>query len=189
MNYFADMRTKGVQVMKSFRVGLVFLLAMAMVGFAVAQVQKPAGYHLLKKHVLGSEGGWDYMALDGKTRLLYVTHGGAVEILNVDTGVNLEGEPASRFPLPTVASLPASLSRAGHGPAPCDQGGIPPWIPRRAVPRGKPRGIFPLVKKYERKFTTGKRSSIRKDYLSRFLSRIYHVSPRRGSNSSLRPFP
>jgi hypothetical protein len=60
--------------------------------------------------------------------------------------VNLEGEPASRFPLPTVASLPASLSRAGYGSAPCDQGGIPPWIPRRAVPRGKPRGIFPLVK-------------------------------------------
>jgi DNA-binding beta-propeller fold protein YncE len=76
--------------MKSFRVGLVFLLAMAMVGFAVAQVQKPAGYHLLKKHVLGGEGGWDYMALDGKTRLLYVTHGGAVEILNVDTGVKGE---------------------------------------------------------------------------------------------------
>jgi len=40
--------------------------------------------------VLGSEGGWDYMALDGKTRLLYVTHGGAVEILNVDTGVKGE---------------------------------------------------------------------------------------------------
>jgi len=76
--------------MKSFRVGLVFFLAMAMVGFAVAQVQKPAGYHLLKKHVLGSEGGWDYMVLDGKTRLLYVTHGGAVEILNVDTGVKGE---------------------------------------------------------------------------------------------------
>ncbi|MGB8958314.1 MAG: hypothetical protein WCC00_04820, partial [Candidatus Aminicenantales bacterium] len=47
----------------------------------------PAGYHLLKKHVLGGEGGWDYMALDGRTRLLYVTHGNAVEILNVDTGV------------------------------------------------------------------------------------------------------
>jgi len=76
--------------MKSFRVGLVFLLAMAMVSFAAAQVQKPAGYHLLKKHVLGGEGGWDYMALDGKTRLLYVTHGGAVEILNVDTGVKGE---------------------------------------------------------------------------------------------------
>ncbi len=51
----------------------------------------PAGYHLLKKHVLGGEGGWDYMALDGASRLLYVTHGNAVEILNVDTGV--KGEP------------------------------------------------------------------------------------------------
>ena len=37
--------------------------------------------------MLGGEGGWDYMALDGRTRLLYVTHGNAVEILNVDTGV------------------------------------------------------------------------------------------------------
>jgi len=49
------------------------------------------------------------------------------------------------FPLPTVArtssGLPASPSRAGHEPAPCDQGGIPPWIPQRSVPRGKPRGI------------------------------------------------
>jgi DNA-binding beta-propeller fold protein YncE len=31
------------------------------------------------------------MALDGRTRLLYVTHGNAVEVLNVDTGV--KGEP------------------------------------------------------------------------------------------------
>lgn len=46
-----------------------------------------AGYHLIKKHVLGGEGGWDYMALDGRTRLLYVTHGNAVEILNIDSGV------------------------------------------------------------------------------------------------------
>ena len=49
-----------------------------------------AGYHLLKKHVLGGEGGWDYMALDGRTRLLYVTHGNAVEIMNIDTGVKGE---------------------------------------------------------------------------------------------------
>jgi DNA-binding beta-propeller fold protein YncE len=75
---------------RAFRVGLVVLLAVAIAGFAVAQAQKPAGYHLLKKHVLGGEGGWDYMALDGKTRLLYVTHGNAVEVLNVDTGVKGE---------------------------------------------------------------------------------------------------
>jgi DNA-binding beta-propeller fold protein YncE len=76
--------------MKTLRFGLAFLLAVATAGVAAAQAQKPAGYHLLKKHVLGGEGGWDYMALDGRTRLLYVTHGSAVEILNVDTGVKGE---------------------------------------------------------------------------------------------------
>lgn len=52
-----------------------------------AQAATGGAYHLLKKHVLGGEGGWDYMALDVRTRLLYVTHGNAVEILNVDTGI------------------------------------------------------------------------------------------------------
>jgi DNA-binding beta-propeller fold protein YncE len=62
-----------------------------LVGAPEAAAPAAGGYHLLKKHVLGGEGGWDYMALDGRTRLLYVTHGSAVEILNVDTGV--KGKP------------------------------------------------------------------------------------------------
>jgi len=66
--------------MKAFRVGLVFFWAIAILSFAGAQAQNPSGYHLLKKHVLGGEGGWDYM-----------THGNAVEILNIDTGI--KGEP------------------------------------------------------------------------------------------------
>jgi len=73
--------------MRVFKVAGIVLLAMAIAGFAAAQAQKPAGYHLLKKHVLGGEGGWDYLALDGRTRLLYVTHGSAVEVLDVATGV------------------------------------------------------------------------------------------------------
>ena len=40
----------------------------------------------------------------------------------------LEGEPASRFPLPTVAALPASLSRAV---ALRPRGCTPLWNPRR----------------------------------------------------------
>jgi len=39
--------------MKAFRVGLVFFWAMGILSFAAAQAQKPGGYHLLKKHVLG----------------------------------------------------------------------------------------------------------------------------------------
>jgi DNA-binding beta-propeller fold protein YncE len=72
---------------KSLRAGLVFVLGLAMVSFAAAPASKPGGYYLLKTHVLGGEGGWDYIALDVQARLLYVTHGTAVEILNVDTGV------------------------------------------------------------------------------------------------------
>jgi YVTN family beta-propeller protein len=81
--------------MKAYRVGLVVLLAITIAGFAAAQAQKPGSYHLLKKHVLGGEGGWDYMALDGRTRLLYVSHSNAVEILNVDSGV--KGEPITNL--------------------------------------------------------------------------------------------
>jgi len=66
------------------------VLGLAGLGLAAAQQAQPAGYHLLKKIVIGGEGGWDYMALDVQTRLLYVTHGNAVEIVNVDTGVKSE---------------------------------------------------------------------------------------------------
>ncbi len=73
--------------MKTFRLGLAVLLAVAMAGSAPVRAQDTGGYRLLKTYTLGGEGFWDYMALDAGARLLYVTHGTAVEILNVDTGV------------------------------------------------------------------------------------------------------
>ena len=85
---------KSIKVVVLSMVALVVCLAvrtaLGRTGWA-ADESAPAGYHLLKKHVLGGEGGWDYMALDGRTRLLYVSHGNAVEVLNVDTGA--KGEP------------------------------------------------------------------------------------------------
>src|SRR5512137_2090419 len=76
--------------MNKGRTGLVFGLVLVLAIAAAPQAPTAEGYHLLKKHVLGGEGGWDYMALDGRTRLLYVTHGNAVEVMNVDTGVKSE---------------------------------------------------------------------------------------------------
>ena len=76
--------------MRMARLGMVIGLGLGLTAMAAPQAPKAEGYHLLQKHVLGGEGGWDYMALDGRTRLLYVTHGNAVEILNVDTGVKSE---------------------------------------------------------------------------------------------------
>lgn len=76
--------------MKSLQVGLVVLLVMTTAGYVAVQAQQPGGYHLLKKHLIGGDGGWDYMVLNPETRLLYVTHGNAVEILDVDMGVKGE---------------------------------------------------------------------------------------------------
>src|SRR5512147_2651453 len=77
--------------MRMMRLGSLLFLGICLGVAAAPQAPTAEGYHLLKKHVLGGEGGWDYMALDGRTRLLYVTHGNAVEVLNIDTGV--KGEP------------------------------------------------------------------------------------------------
>jgi DNA-binding beta-propeller fold protein YncE len=73
--------------MKILKVGVIAIVAMAIAVSAAVPAPQPGGYHLLKKHVLGGEGGWDYLALDGRTHLLYVTHGSSVEVLDVATGV------------------------------------------------------------------------------------------------------
>jgi len=57
---------------------------------------------------------------------------------NTEDKITLEGELTS--PFQRSPPLAASPSRAGHEPTPCDQGSIPPWIPRRSAPRGKPQG-------------------------------------------------
>jgi DNA-binding beta-propeller fold protein YncE len=68
------------------------LLVFGLVGFGVAAVEQaaPGGYHLLKKIAVGGEGGWDYLALEGQSRLLYLSHGNTFEIVNVDTGAKLD---------------------------------------------------------------------------------------------------
>jgi DNA-binding beta-propeller fold protein YncE len=76
---------------KTLFVGLVFaFLASAGVSLGQDQPAKTVQYHLKQKIVLGGDGFWDYLALDAKSRLLYVSHQDSVEIVNVDTGARLE---------------------------------------------------------------------------------------------------
>ncbi len=58
---------------------LVALLISASTTFA------QSGFQLIKKTVIGGEGGWDYLAVDEQNRKLYVSHSTQVEVLNVDT--------------------------------------------------------------------------------------------------------
>ncbi len=42
-------------------------------------------FHLIKKTVIGGEGGWDYLSVDSRNKVLYVSHGTQVEVRNATT--------------------------------------------------------------------------------------------------------
>src|SRR5882757_1594053 len=57
--------------------------------FATAMVATTSvaqsGFQLIKKTVIGGEGGWDYLSVDDLNRRLYVSHSTQAEVLNADT--------------------------------------------------------------------------------------------------------
>lgn len=53
---------------------------------AVVQAQSSPGYHLLKKFVLGGEGGWDLLAFDSAANRLYISRGTHVMVVDPDSG-------------------------------------------------------------------------------------------------------
>ncbi len=59
----------------------LFLIACFSINFAQAQQQ----FQLIKKTVIGGEGGWDYLSVDAENRRIYVSHSTQVEVLNADT--------------------------------------------------------------------------------------------------------
>jgi YVTN family beta-propeller protein len=74
---------------------LTMVLLLVTPTLAQSGATKAPGYHLIKKIVIGNEGFWDYLALDTGSRILYISHGTVVELLNIDTGV--KGEPISEL--------------------------------------------------------------------------------------------
>jgi DNA-binding beta-propeller fold protein YncE len=43
-------------------------------------------YKVTKKFMVPGEGGWDYIAVDGDARRVYVSHGDVIQVLNADSG-------------------------------------------------------------------------------------------------------
>lgn len=50
------------------------------------QAQPSSGYHLLKKFVLGGEGGWDLLAVDSSAHRLYISRSTHVMVVDTDSG-------------------------------------------------------------------------------------------------------
>jgi YVTN family beta-propeller protein len=48
--------------------------------------QTKTGLHILKKHLIKSSGGWDYVTVDAADKKIYVSHGTQVNILSTVTG-------------------------------------------------------------------------------------------------------
>lgn len=62
---------------------LLFLL-LALIGVSRLTFAQ-SEFHLIKKTVIGGEGGWDYLSVDSKSGVLYVSHSTQVEVLNAKT--------------------------------------------------------------------------------------------------------
>ncbi len=65
---------------------LFFLFCLLVLSFTMQTLNaQTPGFHLIKKTVIGGEGGWDYLSVDSENRRLYISHGNQVEVLNADT--------------------------------------------------------------------------------------------------------
>lgn len=68
--------------MKRFQV-LIFL-SFFFTASTFSQTNK-SGISLLKKTVIGGEGGWDYVSVSAEDRRIYLSHNNQVEVLDIDT--------------------------------------------------------------------------------------------------------
>jgi YVTN family beta-propeller protein len=67
--------------------GLIFLIIAFSSLNAISQ--NVSGLHIVKKHAIKSNGGWDYVTVDAGGKKIYVSHGAQVNILSTVTGDSL----------------------------------------------------------------------------------------------------
>ncbi len=65
---------------------LLSLLVFFVMLFSLNKLEaQTSGFHLIKKTVIGGEGGWDYLSVDTKNNRLYISHSAQVEVLDAKT--------------------------------------------------------------------------------------------------------
>ncbi|MGA9120822.1 MAG: YncE family protein, partial [Bacteroidota bacterium] len=63
---------------------LCTVVMLLMVATAIVWAQENTGYHVVKKTMIGGEGFWDYLYADSPARLLFLSHGDHVVVVNMD---------------------------------------------------------------------------------------------------------
>ena len=61
-------------------------LAMSVALIAAAAAPSLGGYHLIRRVVLGGEGGWDYLTVDEPTHRLFISRATRVLVVDADSG-------------------------------------------------------------------------------------------------------
>ncbi len=82
-----------------------FLAGLAIVLASTQMNAQTSGFQLIKKTIVGGEGGWDYLTVDSENRRLYVSHSTKVEVLNIDTHEKV-GEIANLQGVHGIAIVP-----------------------------------------------------------------------------------
>ena len=73
--------------------GLFLVCAAAIATLAAAPAPQGSGYHMLKKVVLGGDGGWDYLSADPVSHRLFISRGTHIMVVDADgkvVGMNIE---------------------------------------------------------------------------------------------------
>ncbi|OLE54468.1 MAG: YVTN family beta-propeller domain-containing protein [Acidobacteria bacterium 13_1_20CM_3_53_8] len=58
-----------------------------------AQTNSSSGYHVITKHTLGGEGGWDYLTVDAQAHRVYISRSTHVMVVNEDSGQTIGDIP------------------------------------------------------------------------------------------------
>ena len=77
------------------RFGLLSCLLLGGLSISAAFAQAPK-YHEISRTIVGGEGGWDYLSVDARTHLLYLSHGNQVNVVN----------PMTKKVVATIADTP-----------------------------------------------------------------------------------
>jgi DNA-binding beta-propeller fold protein YncE len=70
-------------ILKAFVCTIALLLTSAEASFAASSTE--SSHRIVKKIVVGGQGGWDYLTVDPEARRLYVSHTTQVDVIDLDT--------------------------------------------------------------------------------------------------------